>query len=317
MQKEGLSLVIVRKIASIIITMWLIITVTFIIMHSIPGDPFSNDSKALSEEQLNHMKAKFHLDQPVLNQYFIYLKNIAMFDLGPSIQSESRDVNTIIGEGIGASALLGIQSIVIALIGGIILGTIAAIYKHRFLDFLALFIAIIGISVPSFILAPLLIKYFGVEWQILPIANFDTWWHSILPSIALAVGPLAIITRYVRSNMIEVLNSNYIRTAKAKGLPMIYILTQHVLRNTLLPVITFLGPLFASVVTGTFVIEKVFSIPGIGKYFVESIFNRDYPVIMGTTIFYSFILLLTLLLVDICYRLIDPRISLRSGERFE
>lgn len=297
--------------------MWVIITITFVIMHSIPGDPFSNDSKALSESQLNNMKAKFHLDQPLHIQYLIYLKNIIQLDLGPSIQSETRTVNTIISEGFGASALLGIQSIIIALIGGILLGTLAALYKHKFMDFLALFLAIIGISVPSFILAPLLIKYFGVEWNLLPIANFDTWTHSVLPSIALAVGPLAIITRYVRSSMIEVLSSDYIRTVRAKGLPTSYIILQHALRNTLLPVITFIGPLFASVVTGTFVIEKVFSIPGIGKYFVESIFNRDYPVIMGTTIFYSFILLITLLLVDLCYRIIDPRISLRSGEKIE
>lgn len=307
----------IKKIFSLIVTMWVIITVTFVIMHSIPGDPFSNDSKALSESQLNNMKAKFHLDQPLHIQYLIYLKNIIQLDLGPSIQSETRTVNTIISEGFGASALLGIQSIIIALIGGIFLGTLAAIYKQKFMDFLALFLAIIGISVPSFILAPLLIKYFGVEWNLLPIANFDTWAHSVLPSIALAVGPLAIITRYVRSSMIEVLSSDYIRTVRAKGLPTSYIILQHALRNTLLPVITFIGPLFASVVTGTFVIEKVFSIPGIGKYFVESIFNRDYPVIMGTTIFYSFILLITLLLVDLCYRIIDPRISLRSGEKIE
>ncbi|TDM20382.1 ABC transporter permease [Macrococcoides canis] len=308
---------VIKKIFSLIVTMWVIITVTFVIMHSIPGDPFSNDSKALSESQLNNMKAKFHLDQPLHIQYLIYLKNIIQLDLGPSIQSETRTVNTIISEGFGASALLGIQSIIIALIGGIFLGTLAAIYKQKFMDFLALFLAIIGISVPSFILAPLLIKYFGVEWNLLPIANFDTWAHSVLPSIALAVGPLAIITRYVRSSMIEVLSSDYIRTVRAKGLPTSYIILQHALRNTLLPVITFIGPLFASVVTGTFVIEKVFSIPGIGKYFVESIFNRDYPVIMGTTIFYSFILLITLLLVDLCYRIIDPRISLRSGEKIE
>ncbi len=308
---------VIKKFFSLIVTMWVIITITFVIMHSIPGDPFSNDSKALSESQLNNMKAKFHLDQPLHIQYLIYLKNIIQLDLGPSIQSETRTVNTIISEGFGASALLGIQSIIIALIGGILLGTLAALYKHKFMDFLALFLAIIGISVPSFILAPLLIKYFGVEWNLLPIANFDNWTHSVLPSFALAVGPLAIITRYVRSSMIEVLSSDYIRTVRAKGLPTSYIILQHALRNTLLPVITFIGPLFASVVTGTFVIEKIFSIPGIGKYFVESIFNRDYPVIMGTTIFYSFILLITLLLVDLCYRIIDPRISLRSGEKIE
>lgn len=305
-------MVVLQKVVKLIFTLWLIITITFVIMHSIPGDPFSNDSKGISTEQLNNMKARFHLDKPIHEQYFIYLKNIASFDLGPSIRSENQDVNHMIADGLYPSALLGVQSIIIALIGGIILGTLAAIYKHKAIDFIALLLAILGISIPSFILAPLLIKYFGVELQWLPIANFDSWEHSILPSIALATGPLAIITRYVRSNMIEVLNSNYIRTAKAKGLPFTYIIRTHAVKNTLLPVVTFLGPLFASVVTGTFVIEKVFAIPGIGKYFVESIFNRDYPVIMGTTIFYSFVLLITIFLVDICYRFIDPRIKLRK-----
>ncbi|MGV2875417.1 ABC transporter permease [Macrococcus capreoli] len=307
-------MVVLQKALRLVITLWLIVTITFIIMHAIPGDPFSNDSKAISEEQLNNMKARYHLDQPVLEQYFIYLKNIAVFDLGPSIRNDNQDVNDMIAAGFYPSALLGFQSIIIALIGGIFLGTIAAIYKHRTVDFIALILAILGISVPSFIMAPLLIKYFGVELQWFPIANFDSWQHSILPSIALATGPLAIITRYVRSNMIEVLNSNYIRTAKAKGLPYTYIIRTHAIKNTLLPVVTFLGPLFASVVTGTFVIEKVFAIPGIGKYFVESIFNRDYPVIMGTTIFYSFVLLIMIFLVDICYRLIDPRIKLRKEQ---
>ncbi|MGK0553492.1 ABC transporter permease [Macrococcus capreoli] len=307
-------MVVLQKALRLVITLWLIVTITFIIMHAIPGDPFSNDSKAISEEQLNNMKARYHLDQPVLEQYFIYLKNIAVFDLGPSIRNDNQDVNDMIAAGFYPSALLGVQSIIIALIGGIFLGTIAAIYKHRTVDFIALILAILGISVPSFIMAPLLIKYFGVELQWFPIANFDSWQHSILPSIALATGPLAIITRYVRSNMIEVLNSNYIRTAKAKGLPYTYIIRTHAIKNTLLPVVTFLGPLFASVVTGTFVIEKVFAIPGIGKYFVESIFNRDYPVIMGTTIFYSFVLLIMIFLVDICYRLIDPRIKLRKEQ---
>lgn len=305
----------IKKLISILITMWLIVTLTFIIMHSIPGDPFSNDSKALSPEQLQHMKERFHLDQPLYMQYLLYLKGVVTLDLGPSIQSESRDVNTLIREGFSASALIGVQSLLLALFGGIILGTIAALYKHRFLDVLAMLLAIIGISVPSFIFAPLLIKYMGVEWQMLPIAGFKTWQHSVLPSIALAVGPLAIITRYVRSSMIEVLQSNYVRTAVSKGLPMSYIIRKHVLRNSLLPVVTFLGPLFASVITGTFVIEKIFSIPGIGKYFVDSIFNRDYPVIMGTTIFYSFILIITLWIVDVCYQLIDPRISLKSGDQ--
>lgn len=175
-------------------------------------------------------------------------------------------------------------------------------------------VAIIGISIPSFILAPLLIKFFAVEWELFPVATWGTWKHTVLPSIALASMPLAVVARFMRSSMIEVMNANYIKTADAKGLSTAGIVIKHGIRNAILPVVSFIGPLFASLITGTFVIEKIFAIPGIGRYFVDSIFNRDYPVIMGTTIFFSVILVVTLFLIDISYRLIDPRISLTSKE---
>jgi peptide/nickel transport system permease protein len=220
----------------------------------------------------------------------------------------------MIADGFGASAYLGIQAIVIAVFFGILFGIIAALNRNKALDYAAMGLAVLGISVPSFIMAPLLINYFAIEWKIFPVATWGTWMHTVLPSLALAFGPLAIITRYMRASMIEVMNQNYIRTAEAKGVPTYLVVLRHGIRNAILPVVTFLGPLIASLITGTFVVEKIFAIPGVGKYFVDGIFNRDYPVILGTTIFYSSILIVTIFLIDLAYTLIDPRIKLTSKE---
>ncbi|AHC18590.1 MULTISPECIES: ABC transporter permease [Paenibacillus] len=303
---------ILKRLFTMFITLWIIVTLTFIIMHIIPGDPFSNDSKTIPEAVLQNMRARYNLDKPLAVQYVLYLKNLLVLDMGPSIQSKTTDVNMLIARGFPPSALLGIQSIVVAIIAGISLGTLAALHHNRPLDYISMFIAIVGISVPSFILAPLLIKYVAVQWHLLPVASWGTWQHTVLPSLALAVSPLAVIARFMRTSMLEVMHEEYIRTAKAKGLSSWAVVIRHGLRNALIPVLSFIGPLFASVITGTFVVEKIFAIPGIGKYFVDSIFNRDYPVIMGTTIFYSAILVVTLFLIDISYRLVDPRIKLDS-----
>ncbi|WP_257347455.1 ABC transporter permease [Pseudalkalibacillus decolorationis] len=303
---------IIKRFFTMLVTIWVITTLTFIIMHSIPGDPFASDADVLPEEVLENMRAKYNLDEPLPVQYLLYLKNLVMLDLGPSIQSETRDVNTLIADGFPASALLGIQSLVIALIFGLILGIVAALNHNGIIDYLSMAFAIIGISIPSFILAPLLIKYFAVDWGLFPVASWGTWLHTVLPSLALATAPLAIVARFMRSSMLEVMNQNYIKTADAKGLSTTGIVIKHGVRNALIPVISFIGPLAAFLLTGTFVIEKIFAIPGIGKYFVDSIFNRDFPVILGTTIFFSTILIITLFLVDISYRIVDPRIKLTS-----
>ncbi len=303
---------ILKRLFTMLVTLWIIVTLTFIIMHIIPGDPFSNDSKTIPEAVLQNMRARYNLDKPLAVQYVLYLKNLLVLDMGPSIQSKTTDVNMLIARGFPPSALLGIQSIVVAIIAGIALGTLAALHHNRPLDYISMFIAIVGISVPSFILAPLLIKYVAVKWHLLPVASWGTWQHTVLPSLALVVSPLAVIARFMRTSMLEVMHQEYIRTAKAKGLSSWAVVIRHGLRNALIPVLSFIGPLFASVITGTFVVEKIFAIPGIGKYFVDSIFNRDYPVIMGTTIFYSAILVVTLFLIDISYRLVDPRIKLVS-----
>lgn len=305
-------MVVLKRLFAMLFTLWIIVTLTFVIMHIIPGDPFASDSQMMPESVLENMRARYNLDKPLPVQYLLYLKSLLTLDLGPSIQSKSTDVNTLIVRGFVPSALLGLQSMLIAIVAGIGLGTIAALHHNRALDYIAMVVAMLGISIPSFILAPLLIKYMAVEWRLLPVAAWGTWKHTILPSLALAVTPLAIIARFVRTSMIEVLQQEYIKTAEAKGLPAWKIVAKHGLRNSLIPVLSFLGPLFASVVTGTFVVEKIFAIPGIGKHFVDSIFNRDYPVIMGTTIFYSVVLVVTLFLIDLSYRIVDPRITLAS-----
>ncbi|OCA87716.1 peptide ABC transporter permease [Bacillus sp. FJAT-27225] len=304
---------ILKRLATMLLTIWVIATLTFVIMKFIPGDPFASDANVLPEEVLQNMRAKYNLDEPLPVQYVLYMKDLLVFDLGPSINSETRTVNSIIADGLPASATLGIQALIIALFFGLLLGIVAALNHNKPIDFVAMTIAILGISIPSFILAPLLIKYFAVEWGMLPVASWGSFQHSILPSLALAASPLAVIARFMRSSMIDVMNQNYIKTANAKGLSTFQLVVKHGIRNAILPVITFIGPLAVSLITGTFVIEKIFAIPGLGKYFVDGIFNRDYPVIMGTTIFFSTILVVILFLIDISYRLIDPRIKLTSG----
>lgn len=304
---------IVKRILTMLITIWVIATLTFFVMKVIPGDPFASDADVLPPEVLENMRDKYNLDEPIAVQYVLYLKDLVTFDLGYSIQSQTRSVNAILADGAAASALLGIQAMAIALVFGLLLGILAALNHNKIIDYVSMFIAIIGISVPSFILAPLLIKYFAVEWGLLPVASWGSWEHSILPSLALAASPLAVIARFMRSSMLEVMNQNYIRTADAKGLSTTKLVIRHGIRNAILPVVSFIGPLFVFLITGTFVIEKIFAVPGIGRYFVDSIFNRDYPVIMGTTIFFSVILVVTLFLIDISYRFIDPRIKLTSG----
>lgn len=303
---------IVKRFLTMLLTIWVIASLTFLIMKMIPGDPFASDADVLPEEVVENMRAKYNLDEPVPVQYALYIKNLVTLDLGPSIQSETRTVNDILAAGFPASATLGIQSIIVALVFGLFLGIIAALNHNKLIDYAAMIFAIIGISVPSFILAPLLINYFAVEWGLLPVASWGTFQHSVLPTIALATTPLAVVARFMRSSMLEVMNQNYIKTADAKGLSSVKIVVSHGIRNAILPVVSFIGPLFVALITGTFVIEKIFAIPGIGKYFVDSIFNRDYPVIMGTTVFFSVILVVTLFLIDISYRLIDPRIKLTS-----
>lgn len=305
---------VIRRFISMLVTLWLIITVTFFLMHTVPGSPFDKEGKNTNPTAVANMMAFYNLDKPLYEQYLIYLKSLLHLDLGPSIGHFPDTVNSMIERGFPVSFELGMAAILFAIIGGVALGTIAALRANGIIDYFMMIIAVIGVAVPNFIVATLLIKYVAVKWELLPVATWGTWKHVVLPALALSTGPLAIIARMTRANMLEVLTSDYIETARAKGLSPFTIVMKHALRNAILPVVTLLGALVANVLTGSFVIEKIFAIPGMGKYFVDGINNRDYSVIMGTTVFYSALLLLMMFIVDIVYGLIDPRIKLHRKD---
>ena len=300
-----------KKGVILLSSLFLVIALTFVLMHAIPGDPFVQD-KAIPEEILKALHAHYGLDQPLYVQFGKYLDGLLHFELGPSFKYEGRTVNSIIADGFPVSFCLGMQALVIAVFGGITLGAIASLNHLRWQDHITMLIAVIGISVPSFILASFLQYIFAMKLSLLPVARWGSFAQTIMPSIALAALPTAFIARLTRANMVEVLEQDYIQTAKSKGLNPFQIVMRHVLRNALLPVITYLGPLTASVMTGSFAIEKIFGIPGLGTWFVTSITNRDYTVIMGTTLFYSAILLLCVFCVDVLCCLVDPRIQLKK-----
>jgi len=281
-------------------------------MHAIPGDPFVQD-KAIPEEILKAMHKHYGLDQPLYIQYGKYLKGVLTFELGPSFKYEGRKVNEIISEGFPVSFCLGLEALCIAVFGGLALGSIASLNHLKWQDHLTMVIAVIGISVPSFILASFLQYFLAMKLNFLPVARWGSFSQTLMPAISLSALPMAFIARLTRANMVEVMQQDYIQTAKSKGLNSFQMIFSHVARNALLPVITYLGPLTATVLTGSFAIEKIFGIPGLGQWFVTSITNRDYTVIMGTTIFYSAILMLCIFLVDLLYCWIDPRIDLYDG----
>lgn len=306
---------ILKRLLIMIVTLWIIITLTFVLMVSIPGSPFNSESSSNETVQAN-LEKHYNLDEPYVIQYLYYIKSIATFDFGPSITQRNQTVNDLLGRGFPISLELGIITIIVAVFSGIILGIIAALRHNGIIDYLAMGIAVLGISIPNFILATLLIQQLAVTYEIFPVATWSSPAHMVLPIIALATGPTAIIARLTRSTMLEVLTQDYIKMARAKGLSPWKIIFKHALRNALMPVVTIMGTLLAGILTGTFVIEQIFAIPGMGKYFVESINQRDYPVIMGTTVFYSAFLIFMLFLVDIAYGILDPRIKVhkKGGE---
>jgi oligopeptide transport system permease protein len=256
------------------------------------------------------------LDQPLWIQYIKYLKGVLSFDLGPSIVYQGRTVNQFIAEGFPVSAHVGLQALIVAIPSGVMLGTWAALKRTEWQDAGAMVISTLGVSVPNFVLASLLQFIFCVKLHWLPVARWGTFAHTILPTIALAALPIAFIARLTRSNMVEVLQQDYIRTAKAKGLPLLRIAMKHGLRNALLPVISYLGPVTTQILTGSFMIEKIFAIPGLGQWMIHSISGRDYPMIMGLTIFFSSFLIVAMFIVDIVYSLLDPRIR-NAKETFD
>ncbi|MCM3741986.1 ABC transporter permease [Oceanobacillus luteolus] len=304
---------ILKKLLIMLFTLWIIITLTFVLMVSVPGSPFNSESSSNEIVQQN-LEKHYNLDKPMHIQYLLYLKSVVTFDFGPSIKQPNQTVNDLLGRGFPISAELGIVTIIVALISGITLGILAALRHNRIIDYAAMAIAVLGISIPNFILATLLIQQLSVNWGIFPVATWKSWSHMVLPVLALATGPMAIIARLTRSTMLEVLTQDYIKMARAKGLAPWKIIVKHALRNALMPVVTIMGTLFVGIMTGSFVIEQIFAIPGMGKYFVESINHRDFPVIMGTTVFYSSFLIIMLFLVDIAYGILDPRIKVNNKE---
>lgn len=304
---------ILKRFFMMIVTVLIIATLTFFLMHAIPGSPL--DSERTTNPQIQANLEKFYkLDQPLPMQYVSYLKSVVTFDFGPSIKKPNETVNSLLSRGFPISFELGIVTILVAVLSGVILGTFAALRHNGVIDYLAMTFAVLGISFPNFILATLLIRVFAGELGWFPAATWESPKHMVLPVVALATGPMAIIARLTRASMLEVLTQDYIKMAKAKGLKTWKIIVRYALRNAMMPVVTIMGTMLAGILTGTFVIEKIFAIPGMGKYFVESINNRDYPVIMGTTVFYSAFLVFMLFLVDIVYGILDPRIKLHKKE---
>ncbi|KIC71021.1 Dipeptide transport system permease protein DppB [Candidatus Protochlamydia amoebophila] len=302
-----------RKFIYLLSSLWIIITLTFILMKAVPGDPF-NDEQGLRTDIHQTLIKKHGLDQSGINQYLNYLSQLLKGNLGYSLKYQGRSTNQIIQESFPISAQLGFQAIFIALIGGVTLGLIGALKKNKWQDFFILILTAIGTSIPSFILATFLQYIFAIKWGVLPLAQWGNFNQSILPSLSLALLPMAFIARLTRASLIEILKTDYIKAAQAKGLPYYQILYSHALRNALLPVISYLGQLLANILVGSFIIEKIFSIPGLGGWFVNSVLSRDYPVIMGLTLFYSTLLLLSVFIVDIIYSLLDPRIQLIHKE---
>ncbi len=297
-----------------LVTVWFIATVTFFAMHAVPGDPLSGERLANEQIRANLM-ARYGLDRPLHEQYVIFLGNMVRGDFGLSFTQENRRVNDIIREHFPVSATLGVLAVFIAGIGGVLWGALTALYRNRLPDTVIMLLVIVGISVPSFVVAALS-QYFmtslnaTVGFSVLPVAGWGTVRHMLLPSLVLGLTTMAYLTRLMRSSMLEIGRSDYIRTARAKGLSGGRIFFRHQLRNAILPVVTVLGPAIAAITTGGFVVELVFAVPGLGRYFVQAVQQLDYTVIMGTTVFYGAFLVLMVIVVDIVYGFIDPRVSL-------
>ena len=304
----------IKRIGNSIIVLWVVMTVTFLLMHAIPGGPFTAE-KSLPPAVKANIEARYKLNDPLLTQYKDYLANVVRGDLGPSFKYVGRSVNDIIAESFPVSLELGVESIFLALLVGVPAGVLAAYRRSRWPDRAVNLLTTLGVAVPSFVLSALLVEFFAMRLGWLPAAMWNSWASRILPSVALAAMPMAFITRLTRSSMLDVLGQDYIKTAKAKGLSTGAVLFRHALPNALIPVVTYLGPMAAGILTGSFVIETIFAIPGLGSYFVTSIYNRDYTGILGITLFYSAIVIFMNMLVDLIYPLLDPRIKL--GEREE
>lgn len=310
---KKLAKYIMKRIGYAIATLFVLSLLTFFMMRALPGDPFIGE-RSLPDATMKALEAKYGLDKPVMEQFLIYMKNALHGDFGVSMSFEGRGISDIIADAFPYSFDLGIRSLIFATIMGILLGTLAAVKRESSWDTVSMLIAIIGVSIPSFLIGALLQYIFGVKLKWLPVTGWKTFKHTLLPSFALSFGSIATISRLMRTSMLDVLGQDYIKTAKSKGLSQSKIIWKHAVRNAIMPVITVLGPIAAGVLTGTFVIENLFAIPGLGKMFVLGVQQQDYTLISGTTLFYGAFLIIACLIVDLLYGLIDPRVKLTGGK---
>lgn len=312
-RRIGVGRYILKRLALTVITLFIIITVTFFFIHLLPGTPLQNEEK-LPDEVREQILKEYGLDQPLHIQYVQYLGALLKGDLGKSLVYEGRDIDEMLWERFQVSAAVGVQAVIIGVIFGTILGVLSGLYQGKWIDHFSTSFSVLGVSVPNFVFAGLLSYVVGVKLGWLPPALWGTYQHTILPSLSLSVVVIAQIARFVRTEMIDVLKQDYIKTAKAKGLKASTILVKHALRNAMLPAITVLGPLTVNVITGSLVVEKIFSIPGMGSMFVDSILQNDYTAILGITIFYGGLIVAVIFLIDLLYGLIDPRIRLTGAK---
>jgi oligopeptide transport system permease protein len=299
------------RVGYMLVTLFVIATVTFFISKALPGTPFADDK--LTPEVRAQLFEKYGLDEPLYVQYFKYMGNVVQGDLGNSFYFESRPVTQMILERLPISMFVGVQAVVFGVVVGMVLGIVAALRHNTIWDTTAVVLAVLGVSVPTFVLGPMLQYWLGVKLELFPIAFFESWMHSVLPSLALSVFVISTVARFIRSEMLEVLGQDYITLAKAKGLSRLAVIMKHVLRNALIPIVTVLAPLTIYLITGSLVVEQIFAVPGIGEQFVDSVFVNDYAMILGTTLFFSILFILALLIQDISYGIIDPRIRVASA----
>ncbi|MGD1877181.1 MAG: oligopeptide ABC transporter permease OppB [Kiloniellaceae bacterium] len=300
---------ILRRLVTVVPTLFVVITVAFFMMRLAPGGPFDSD-RALPPEIEKNIKASYDLDKPLVQQYLIYLGRVLKGDFGPSLKIRDFSVNELILEGAPASMQLGLSAIVLAVVFGVSLGTVAALRQNSGIDFSVMSISMIGIAIPNFVMAPLLSLVIGVYLDLLPTSGWGggAFQYKILPVIALALPQIAYVARLTRGSMVEVLNSNFVRTARAKGLRERLVVVRHSLKAGMMPVVSYLGPATAAVMTGSVVIETIFGVPGIGTYFVNAALNRDYPLVMGVIIVYAVLIMLLNLAVDLAYAVLDPKV---------
>ena len=300
---------IVKRIILAIVTIWSVATITFFLMNLVPGGPFMSE-KALSPQAQQALEEKYGLDKPLFQQYTTYMKGILKGDFGDSLKQRGRTVSDIIFTKFPVSAKVGGIAVVVSLVIGIPLGCLAALKRGKFLDHFISIVATCGVAVPSFVICTVLLYFFGVNLKLLPTYGLASWKNYIMPVMSLSFYPTAYIMRLMRSSMLDVLGQDYMRTAKAKGVSQFMSMFKHALRNAILPVVTYVGPMMTFTLTGSFVVEQIFTIPGLGGEFVKAITSRDYTVIMGTTIFLATLLIIMNVLVDIVYKIVDPRIKL-------